>query len=196
MVFCPSGGTASSPPPHLSGLPWDDRCSRPFSWSLSETMDVPASCFPPNRCTQRCFTSAAQGPAQLHVAPMAVPSGFCLPAPHPAPRRLSAALAAVLRKSSTPSQAWGHSPGRRSWYCPSRRLQRARPPSAQFQLASCLEPPENPSCHPGFLLTYDTTSLNSSEGSWSRQPFPSPCRVTVAGTDLRFCTENWGHSQT
>lgn len=45
---------------------------------------------------------AAPCPAQLQVAPMALPSGLCLPAPHPTPLRLSAALAASPQEAKHP----------------------------------------------------------------------------------------------
>lgn len=151
------------------------RYSRPLSWSPNETMDVPASCFPPNRCSSGCFACFCRSVSSAAAGGPRGPPVRALPScPSSRPTEAFRCSGCVLRKPSTPSQSWGHSPGRRSCYCPSRRLQRARPPSAQFQLASCPEPPENPSCHPGLLPTYDTTSLNSSEGSLVTPTLPFP----------------------
>lgn len=162
----PAGAQLSPLPLTCRGLPGRTRYSRPWSWSPNETTDVPASRFPPNRCSSGCFACFCRS-----VCRAALPS-----CPSSRPTEAFRCSGCVLRKPSTPSQSWGHSPGRRSCHCPSRRLQRAGPPSDQFQLASCPEPPENPSCHPGPLPTYDTTSLNSSEGSLVTPtlPFPMP----------------------
>lgn len=142
------------------------------------------------------LASAAPRPAQLQVAPVALPSGLCLPAPHPAPLRLSAALAA-----SSGSQAPLPNPGATRQgdgavtVLPDAFREPGPPlPNSNLQAArSRLRTPA------ATLVSFPPTTPQVStapRAAWSHQPFPSPCRVTVAGTDLRFCTKNWGRSQT
>lgn len=174
------------------------RYSRPLSWSLNETMDVPVSYFPPNRCSSGCFTcfcrsvssAAAGGPhgppiRALPSCPSSRPTeAFCCsgcqssgsqaPLPNPGATRQGAGAVTVLPDAfREPGPPLPNSNLQAAW-------SRLRTPAAT-------------------LVSFPPTTPQVStapRAAWSRQPFPSPCRVTVAGTDLRFCTKNWGHSQT
>lgn len=204
----PKGGSLS--PSHwlVQGLPWDSRlqeANKGLHLGLKEVMGVLPSCFPSNHNSYQAaalahFATQVSGNAEYGQC--APPIRFWPSCPHPTPPRdWWLPFCPGCQSSENQGPLYNQGP----LFTREPNVAVTIPPDAFRGTQAPLLPTSNlktTRSHVGTMLP-DTRNLNSPVQAtvWSCQPLPSPypesqVLVTVAGTDLRFYTKSWGHSQT